>query len=76
MIIPGVAEWPSLGRLLGDVIGWLINLRKQAQFIFPSNSQQKLMSQPTFTQILLSQRLGPYKSRFFDLNLVKESIYL
>ena len=44
MIIPGVAEWPSLGRLLGDVIGWLINLRKGAQFMFPSYSRQKLVT--------------------------------
>ena len=44
MIIPGVAEWPSLGRLLDDVIGWLINLRKGAQFMFPSYSRQKLVT--------------------------------
>ena len=36
MIIPGVAEWPSQGRLLGDVIGWHINLRKGAQCSFYS----------------------------------------
>ena len=37
MIIPGVAEWPSPGRLLGDVIGWPINLRKGAQCSFYGN---------------------------------------
>ena len=36
MIIPGVTEWPSQGRLLGDVIGWHINLHKGAQCSFYS----------------------------------------
>ena len=36
MIIPGGAETAHLGRQLGDVIGFLINLRKHAQCSFLS----------------------------------------
>ena len=54
MTTPGVADWPSPGKQLGDVTGRRINLRKGARYQFSSQRGQAHDKPPACSKKLIS----------------------